>query len=436
MIQLERLFIFIYNMADITPQNQYNPFAQLEKDPGNKPKVSEKEEKRIDKWETIKKSPLWAKLKEVLWSENRDIYERILTLLSKYEWDISEEQVKKEINSLFSSEETIRQLWLSLNKSERSEIITLISKEFSSKGQEDNKEKIKNEISTEKIKESPSYPLLKRLESEWFVEQQEIDSVLKSISGKTQEEWDKILELFIKNSVEGTSNAWKDLKENILKWLSPKELTEENFSQSEFANDFQDSKTGKKPEFSDFHVLLWENYIKIPDKQGNSNKQKDFEMMFDKSLNKILQGQSGDFKKVNAEIIWKIKTSNNNNERYVNLQKLFTLSQTDTAKSLKWKEWGWNKEKENTESKNRLHELLKKWRDGAKANTEKNEKIKSIAGTIEEIEENNSKKAEELEKRLEELLKKENSTLEEYSDLLKDAKEAQNENNTGSQKKE
>lgn len=432
MIQLEGLFIFIHIMAETTPQNSLENFEV-----NQKLKADEKQGKEIETREKVEKSEIGQKLKELLWIENKDIYERILTLLSKYEWKASDEDFKKEIEAVFISKETTTQLWLSLSETEKSEVINIIQTELFTKKWENEKEEKNNneENSSEKLEELPSFPLLVRLENEWFITQDKIDLFLKDISWKPKNEWEKQLETFIKDSVENASSAWKDVKENILKWLSPKELTESNFSQSEFANDFQDSKTGKKPEYSDFHVLLWENYIKIPNKEGSSNKQKDFEMMFDKSLNKILEKQSPDFKKINADIIWNIKTAKNNNERYVNLQKLFTLSQTDTALSLKWKEIGNGKEKEKSSSKNRLMELLNKGREGAKANTEKSEKIKSIAATIEQVEEMNAEKAEELEKKLGDIIKKENASLEEYSDLLNEAKEAQS-NNTGTQKKE
>lgn len=419
-------------MANTTPQNSLENFEA-----NQKLKADEKQWKEKESREKVEKSEVGQELKELLWVENKDIYERILTLLSKYEWNASDADLKKEIETLFTSKETTTQLWLSLSETEKSEIISIIQAELFTKKWENGKEEKNNNEgdSSEKLEELPSFPLLVRLENEWFITQDKIDLFLKDISWMPKNEWEKQLETFIKDSVENTSSAWKDVKENILKWLSPKELTESNFSQSEFANDFQDSKTGKKPEYSDFHVLLWENYIKVPNKEGSSNKQKDFEMMFDKSLNKILEKQSPDFKKINADIIWNIKTAKNNNERYVNLQKLFTLSQTDTAVSLKWKETESGKEKEKSSSKNRLRELLNKGREGAKANTEKNEKIKSIAATIEQVEEINAEKAEELEKKLGDIIKKENASLEEYSDLLNEAKEAQS-NNTGVQKRE
>lgn len=422
-------------MADTTTQNPLENFEVNQQRKGEEKQWKEKETR-----ENVEKSEIGQKLKELLWIENKDIYERILTLLSKYEWNASDENLKKEIEAVFTSKEIATQLWLSLNEAEKSEVINIIQADlFSKKGEnkKDNKDTNENtnKNTSENLWELSSFPLLQRLENEWFITQDKVEQFLKNIAWKSKKEWEKELETFIKNNIENASGAWKDVKENILKWLSPKELTETNFSQSEFANDFQDSNTGKKPEYSDFHVLLWENYIKIPDKEGSSDKQKDFEMMFDKSLNKILEKQSPDFKKINAEIIWNLKTAKNNNERYINLHKLFVLSQANTAISLKWKEWESGKDKEKSPSKNRLHELLNKGREGAKANTEKNEKRNSIAATIEQIEEINAEKAEELEKKLGDIIKKENASIKEYSDLLNEAKEALS-NNTGTQKKE
>lgn len=435
-------------MADIHPQK--NTLENFEAK--QEAQALEKSEKQSERSENFRKSEVWKKLKNILWTENGAVYERLVTILSTGEWEISKKEVEEKLNTLFSSPEMLTQLWLSFNETNKNELIKkIIDETFSSvdnkqENTDDSQVNIEKDQSTdlESIMKSPSFPVIQRLIDEWIISNNEAKDFWKTLTSKTQDSIDKDIDSFVKEKIKWSQTLQNEQKENILHWLSPEKITPDNFSKSSFASNFIIPWTEwEKPEFTDFHKFLWENYINIPDKWEDKKRgqENDEKMMYDRCLNKILKEMPDAFEKQkeNGELILKIKNADNNKEKYTALKELFSnkseyqrnQSKQDEASRKSWEKW---KVEKKDWKLSEVQRILKEAREKFEQSFEKNNENLSVISEINNFMQELSihedfDKIDEYDKKMEQLIQT-NASIDKYSELLQEIKDYIEENNT------
>lgn len=208
------------------------------------------------------------------------------------------------------------------------------------KPERDNYVEIKEgeEVPKESIEDSPYSPVIDGLLKEWHIDKEQYDKTIEEMKGLPLEESEVILEKLIN----WLPNLDSKEKNKLINWFKEtKEVTKENFEESEFYKDFTSTESLNESDPNDLDLMLAENYIKIPDNEWNEVKKEDnLEITMNVVLNKIINKHSKDFKSNNSVLINEIRNCENYVDKYVKLKSLLKES-----KLIDWR-WGAKQAKE------------------------------------------------------------------------------------------
>ncbi len=182
------------------------------------------------------------------------------------------------------------------------------------------------------LQDSPHYPLLLWLEKSWQIDQSTFDSALLEL---WVAEKDEELEI-IHSAVSFVKDP--STKQEILSHLEWKKevVTEDTFEKTEFCSHAQNLDIGLDNWIGGLELLLANEYMSIPDLEGNTNNTSDMERTMDIVSKIIIQKNSPDFNKNNAELIAKVWDAKSISEKYAMLKSLYKQNLKTDAK-LWWK---------------------------------------------------------------------------------------------------
>lgn len=302
-------------------------------------------------------------LSKNLWEENGDFISTIETYYERY-WDITL-AIKEAFKNIKWSEKFIEDI---------DELIKSLSLD----------EKKEEQDKTNYWKDSTYYPIINRLVEWWYIS---IEKKEKAFNTKNKDD--------LKNNVINLINwlSWADneeLKKSLLVFISPdtnnsekKLITEESFEKSQFYKDFKWEWTTSPDKNDAFDILIANNYISIPSKNKEKNRNSDLLTALDICKSKLIEKESPDFRERNATLISKIEKTSNIWEKYSLTKDLYRESLKDD-----WiKSSTTNSKKNNTENieqqKSKSHfENLRKIIKEHKENTINNESLKEVLGKL------------------------------------------------------
>lgn len=205
------------------------------------------------------------------------------------------------------------------------------------------------------------YPILKSLNSNWDIKNEDFDKINKDLASLNwQEKIDKFLSF-----IENISNS--ESKENILKKFKDQEIVNsENFDDTVFASDVV-WKIDLDKSVWWLEEMLAENYIYLPNKESweELNKENSLNSSLDLTLHSIIKNKTDDFKNNNYELISKVKSEENLNVKYQLLKKLYKNSLLEDAKYW-WKKWEEELNHKKSSLKDRYTDLLEKIKEANK----------------------------------------------------------------------
>lgn len=360
----------------------------------------EKSNERID--EFSKKYD--ENLSKLLWNDNseyiiivRDLYERT--------WDINS-ALNKAFKNILSPEE-----------------IKYLESELSKKTDKDKKIEKKEEVPSN-IKESIYYPILHRFIESWYIkldnwekEENKINEILWNWDDESKKT--RIENLINSSEFQIDAKQKKEILQALSKSLNIwKEKEKKNkdtlddigsFEQSQLYKDFKDFMNTSRNNIDAFEIDLSYRYIIIPNKdwtdRNKESKIKDLNTALDTEKNKILKDHKNNksFREVNSWLINEIERSTNIEEKYILVNKLFIIWNTEF-----WKYAINNKTQKNVASLDKkiskqwtiIEQIQMKLRENKEENYSKMDKMAILSLSLQLLwtldnliwEENNSKK--------------------------------------------
>nr|MDD3720167.1 hypothetical protein [Candidatus Gracilibacteria bacterium] len=303
------------------------------------------------------------------------------------------------------------------------EEIKYLESELSKKTDKDKKIEKKEEVPSN-IKESIYYPILHRFIESGYIKLdngEKEENKINEILGNGDDESKKTRIENLINSSEFQIDAKQ--KKEILQALSKslnigKEKEKKNkdtlddigsFEQSQLYKDFKDFMNTSRNNIDAFEIDLSYRYIIIPNKDGTDrnkeSKIKDLNTALDTEKNKILKDHKNNksFREVNSGLINEIERSTNIEEKYILVNKLFIIGNTEFGKYAIN-----NKTQKNVASLDKkiskqgtiIEQIQMKLRENKEENYSKMDKMAILSlslqllGTLDNLigEENNSKK--------------------------------------------
>ncbi len=291
----------------MTNQKQINPESLEAKQ--QRERENESIEKRLefkDKYE--------EKLKNALWSENSIFIWKIQDLFERNKWDI--------VNAIRQAFSSIDWNWEYIK-----DVNSLIQELVWEKN-----EKKENGNKSDYWKNSVYLPILTRLEEWWYINSEEKEKALNTKNKSELKE--NVIKLI--NSIKWNNS--EELKKSLLEFISPdtnsdesekKFYTEDNFEESQFYKDFKWDWETSPDKKDNFDILIANNYISIPEKDKEKDKNKDLGTSLDIVKWKIIEKESPDFIERNATLISKIDKAENIWEKYSLTKNLYAESLRD-----------------------------------------------------------------------------------------------------------
>ncbi|QFR38613.1 hypothetical protein A9Q91_00055 [Candidatus Gracilibacteria bacterium 28_42_T64] len=178
------------------------------------------------------------------------------------------------------------------------------------------------------LQDSPHYPLLLGLEKSGQIDQSTFDSALLELGVAEKDEELEIIHSAV-SFVKDPST-----KQEILSHLEGKKevVTEDTFEKTEFCSHAQNLDIGLDNGIGGLELLLANEYMSIPDLEGNTNNTSDMERTMDIVSKIIIQKNSPDFNKNNAELIAKVGDAKSISEKYAMLKSLYKQNLKTDAK--------------------------------------------------------------------------------------------------------
>ncbi len=176
-------------------------------------------------------------------------------------------------------------------------------------------------------------PLLKNLTISGHIPKETSYMILGRLSEAKSPKEEKII---FKGIVEDMPNS--SIKDSITDWIDHKveKVTEETFEKTDFYSHAQDLSMHMDTGIGGLEIMLAENYISIPDVNGNVDIKQNMLSTFDISINQILQESGNDFKIQNGTLIKEMREETNLLQKYLFLKNLYHLDLKRDAK-LWWK---------------------------------------------------------------------------------------------------
>lgn len=275
--------------------------------------------------DALKKAPEWQKLKSLLGERNQALFLRIITEYShtskQKNW-VDKDTLKIVIEKVFSDPITATQLWYNFEWGGQKLALSLKDKMW------------ENEDTF------PEESLLKRLEAQGHLNKKDVEEFKKTVKNKSSEEQRLALKDFLTEKVKD-KKVGESLQKDLFPGEDAKPLDEKSFNSTAF---FQDAWEPKPP-FNDFNTLIAENYTRVPNQQGEIDKQADFQVALERSVEKVKEKNSKELNQTLSGEYENFKNAKTNGERYAIFNRIFIQSQAQKAQFKKAQGDAWEEQK-------------------------------------------------------------------------------------------